>query len=243
MPYLLSPDELRTRDMVTALFTQDYEWAPNSDRTKHTPSEYIEFFEGSAYVGGYDGILRFDGEGLQITFISYDESVRGGYTQTEKFSIERILSRDHPKKFLQEMMDRAFLEIMLQRDQNKQKELTNIRGFIIPRGHGRMIYDHLEQPEVLRNENEVLGYWTSSSYHMKDGELLLEFMTNPTLEEQEFSPVHCKPIDDDINTYYRMLGPLSAIPHKVSRKEYEIIQRDFNARDTECKHIGRGMYV
>lgn len=123
-------------------------------------------------------------------------------------------------------LDELFFEMLVQREKMKSDDMKHIRAVQIPRSHLKMIYDQMEQPEILGPNNEVLGFWLASAYEIRDGVLPMRTMDNPPLSDQEFTTGYCRLKDLPTGLEYYFMHPQNMIFEKFPKKEAKMILRE-----------------
>lgn len=120
-------------------------------------------------------------------------------------------------------MDSLYEEMLRKREELKSEDMKGIHTVKIPKAHLEIMYRHMEQAAVRRDNNEVLGYWISSAYAIQDGTIPYVQMANPTLSEQVISRATCRPKDLHVATKYQYHLPNRMIESLFPKKEAEII--------------------
>lgn len=203
-------------------FHDAYDWSHDSESTVTDTEKSVDAFQGSTFCGSYRIYVEYREHEMRATILWYDHDAARMHVQSDMVSYESLHSENYPDSLVS-LMDGLYERMLLRREELKSEDMKNIRAVRIPHGHLQKMYAHMEQGPVRRHNNEVLGYWISSAYSIRDGVIDYLQMANPKLSEQTITRATCAPRDASITTKYHYDLPNEMIRVLLPAKEAEMV--------------------
>lgn len=124
------------------------------------------------------------------------------------------------------MIDTLYFDMLVEREVIKSEDMKDILAVSLPKSHLRVMYEHMEIPEVRNTNLEVLGFWMASAYEIDHQILPLNILANPLVENQTITSTSCRPKNLEIARDFYLLHPNNIIRHAFPSKESELIVRE-----------------